>query len=128
MSLSAKDAAEQVGMSKQGIIKAIRSGKLSAAKDDNGEWKIDPAELFRVYDAVNPANSNQNKQVSDSIQVVNGVSSGEIELLRELVQDLKEDKNRLLGIIEEQAANIRLLTDQRPQEKRSFWSWLAGKS
>ena len=49
MSLSAKQAAEQVGLSKQGIIKAIKQGKLSAAKDDNGEWQIDPAELFRVY-------------------------------------------------------------------------------
>jgi hypothetical protein len=49
MSLSAKQAAEQVGLSKQGIIKAIKQGKLSATKDDNGEWQIDPAELFRVY-------------------------------------------------------------------------------
>jgi hypothetical protein len=49
--LSAREAAEQVGLTKQAIIKAIRKGTLSGEKDVSGEWRIDPAELFRVYQA-----------------------------------------------------------------------------
>jgi hypothetical protein len=49
MSLSAKETPERVGGTKPGFLKAIRQGKLSATKDHNGEWRIDPAELFRVY-------------------------------------------------------------------------------
>ena len=48
--LSAKEAATAVGMTKAGIIRSIHTGKLSATRSDNGQFVIDPAELFRVYD------------------------------------------------------------------------------
>jgi hypothetical protein len=38
--ISAHEAAEQVGMSKAGILKAIKTGKSSAQKDTSGEWRI----------------------------------------------------------------------------------------
>ncbi len=47
--LSLKDAAETVGMTKPALFKAIKSGRLSATRDDKGQYQIDPAELFRVY-------------------------------------------------------------------------------
>jgi hypothetical protein len=34
---------------KSAIFKAIKNGRISASKDDKGQWMIDPAELFRVY-------------------------------------------------------------------------------
>lgn len=49
MTLSLKEAAEAVGMTKPAILKAIQRGSLSATRDDNNQWQIDPAELFRVY-------------------------------------------------------------------------------
>src|SRR5690606_19941946 len=52
MALTAKEAAEQVGLSKAAILKAIRTGKISAQKDYNGEWRIEPSELFRRYTPV----------------------------------------------------------------------------
>jgi hypothetical protein len=42
-------AAAAVGRNKTAILRAIESGRVSAAKDENGEWQIDPAELHRVY-------------------------------------------------------------------------------
>src|SRR5215207_2896706 len=44
-----KEAAEAVGMGKPAILKAIQKGRISAKKDDHGQWWIDPAELHRVY-------------------------------------------------------------------------------
>ena len=35
-------AAAAVGRNKIAILRAIKSGKVSAAKDENGEWQIDP--------------------------------------------------------------------------------------
>jgi hypothetical protein len=42
-------AAAAVGRNKTAILRAIKAGKISVAKDDNGEWQIDPAELHRIY-------------------------------------------------------------------------------
>lgn len=135
MVLSAKEAAEHVGMSRQAIIKAIRRGKISAVKNHNGEWQIDPSELFRVYKSVDSVYSNTKGQVEDRIQEVTGVSSSEIKLLRELIEhlktdkeDLKADRERLLKLLEEQSASLKALTDQRtPERPKGFWRWLVGR-
>jgi predicted site-specific integrase-resolvase len=42
-------AAAAVGRNKTAIVRAIKAGKISVAKDENGEWQIDPAELHRIY-------------------------------------------------------------------------------
>lgn len=42
-------AAKEVGTSKTSIHRAIKSGKLSASRNDDGTFSIDPAELFRAY-------------------------------------------------------------------------------
>jgi excisionase family DNA binding protein len=47
--LSLREAAEQTGVSKSTIFRAIQSGRMSAARNDDGNFAIDPAELFRVY-------------------------------------------------------------------------------
>ena len=42
-------AAPVMGRNKIAILQAIKTGKISDAKDENGEWQIYPAELHRVY-------------------------------------------------------------------------------
>ena len=42
-------AAAAVGRNKTAILRAIKAGKISVSKDENGEWQIDPAELHRIY-------------------------------------------------------------------------------
>jgi hypothetical protein len=42
-------AAAAVGRNKTAILRGIENGKISAARDENGELQIDPAELHRVY-------------------------------------------------------------------------------
>jgi hypothetical protein len=36
-------------MVKTSIFRAIKSGRLSGARDDLGQWRIEASELFRVY-------------------------------------------------------------------------------
>ena len=45
-------AAAAVGRNKNAILRAIKAGKISAFKDENGEWHVEPAELHRVLSAI----------------------------------------------------------------------------
>ena len=49
MALSIREAASEVGVSKSTVLRAIQRGRLSAARDDDGNYNIEPSELFRVY-------------------------------------------------------------------------------
>jgi ATP-dependent exoDNAse (exonuclease V) beta subunit len=47
--LSLKQAALRVGKGKSTLQREIKAGKLSATRDEKQRYKIDPAELARVY-------------------------------------------------------------------------------
>jgi hypothetical protein len=53
-------AAASVGRNKAAILRALEAGKISAAKDKNGEWQIDPAELHRIYPPLRSASTPGN--------------------------------------------------------------------
>ena len=52
--LTLLEAAEQTGTSKVDIWRAIRAGMLSAQRTQDGDFAIDPAELFRVFETQRP--------------------------------------------------------------------------
>ena len=54
MSYTLGEAARSTGKSKTTILRAIRSGKVSAEKTVNGTWLIEPAELHRIYPEAPP--------------------------------------------------------------------------
>jgi hypothetical protein len=45
-------AAKAVGMSKTSILRSIKAGRISAGRDELGQWAIEPCELHRVYPAL----------------------------------------------------------------------------
>ena len=55
MSYSLSNAAAACGVYKSPVLRSIKSGRLTATKDALGQWRIEPAELHRVYP---PAQSN----------------------------------------------------------------------
>src|SRR3954454_2739548 len=52
MAYSLKQAADATGRTKPTVLRAIQTGKISARKNEMGEWEIEPAELHRVYPPV----------------------------------------------------------------------------
>jgi excisionase family DNA binding protein len=52
MSYSLGEAAKELGVSKPTVQRAIKSGKLSAIRRDDGSYDIDPAELRRAFPTV----------------------------------------------------------------------------
>ena len=139
MHLSAKEASEQIGLSKQALINAIRKGKISAAKDGNGEWKIDPSELFRAYPSANQVGGKNDAKFDDALHHVDNDLRVEVATLRERQFSFErereqfssqiEDLRRRLDISDEERRRLTaILTDQRASSKRPFWSWLVGRN
>jgi predicted site-specific integrase-resolvase len=42
-------AAAATGVNRSTVLRAIKAGRLSAQRDEQGGWQIDPAELHRVF-------------------------------------------------------------------------------
>jgi len=63
--ISIREAALETGKAKPTILKAIKSGRLSAAKNVKGEWEVAPVELFRVYPAINPKSDSSLDDVTN---------------------------------------------------------------
>lgn len=49
MGLTLRQAADMCGRSRSTIHRALKSGKLSGVRSDDGAWSIDPSELARVF-------------------------------------------------------------------------------
>ena len=113
------------GLTKQAIIKAIRKGTISAVKDEAGEWRIEPAELFRVYQAVATVDGNQQATVdSPGLQREIAFRDDKIAVLQEQIDDLRRRLDD--SEAERRQAQERLtalLTDQRPATRRKWWPW-----
>lgn len=134
--LTVSDAALQVGVTRQTIFKAIKSGKLSATQNNRGHMQINVVELLRVYGELqSPDQVAQNKanrvQQSPALPASAGLQlelermkllierkDFELEQMRERVAELKtreqqanEERLRVFGLLEQQT---RLLAAPAP--------------
>jgi hypothetical protein len=150
-------AAKETGKAKGTISKAIHSGRLSANRDNNGNYAIDPAELFRVYPANsnatgsgNPKNEQQetpNELIAlrakvDSLQEQSKQARETVEDLRRRLDEAereRRDKDRALtalltdqrdrsGDVAQLKAELEAQAAQLAAERqRGFWSRLVGR-
>ena len=130
MGYSLGEAAKEIGVSKPTVQRAIKSGRLSATRRDDGSYDIDPAELRRAFPAVTPSRNV-------TIDMQHGETAGdsralqaEIDGLREQVALLKDERDDLRRRLDAEAEERRrvtaLLTDQRPAAPRRRWWRLRG--
>lgn len=128
--LTLAEAANETGLTRSAIFKSIKSGKLSASKDGQGHFQIDPAELFRVYKPFN-------KETSTSKQQETAKETGEtrelrtrLDMMSQLVRQVEGERDDLRRRLDEEAAERRkltaLLTHQPEPSRPSFWRWLFG--
>lgn len=121
MSYTLGDAAKAVGKSKTTLHRAIKSGRISATKSDDGSYSIDPSELHRVFPPVTqvtpsealPRNvtehqSNTLETLRIQLEAQKKERERERELLQETIADLREDRDKW-----RQQATA-LLEDHRP--------------
>lgn len=91
--LTLGQAAKEVGRSKTALTNAIKSGRLSSNKLDDGSYSIDPSELFRVYSPVDPVVAG--KHVHTLTTYVNPTGHIQTELLRDLIEQVKSERDDL---------------------------------
>lgn len=124
--LTLGQAAKQVGKSKGTISHAIKTGRLSVYEKTEGGYKIDPAELFRVFTPLNPQTGNSTVQAERS-------ETGSLDGL-EALQIKLEAAERLLADREQTITDLRKRLDQltllipAPAPKKSFWARIFSKS
>jgi hypothetical protein len=131
--LTLAEAAKETGLTKPAIFKSIKNGKISASKDERGQWMIDPAELFRVYAPISKKETIEQQTGNLSLLL----KLKELETKLEVTDKRLLDKDREVDDLKAQRDHwrtqaeqiTRLLADGREREKKSsFWMWLLGKS
>lgn len=129
-------ASKATGKSKSTLSRDIKNGKISAVRQDDGSYRIDPAELHRVYPPVSfgvAGNGSIERSATGFDTHWNPTFQREAEVLREVhdrerrqlertIDDLRADRDHW-----RQQATA-LLTDQRPVASTSGKGryWLAG--
>lgn len=123
--LTLGQAAKETGVSKTAISRAVKSGRISAQRSDNGDYQIDPAELFRVY----PVTSNGDRKAErDTTPKDDSGLQGVCDVLRELIGQIEAERDDLRRRLDSSEAARELeaeerrrlsyiLTDQRQQPK-----------
>jgi hypothetical protein len=107
-------------MSRQGIMKAIHQGKLSAQKDLNGQWQIEPVELFRVYQPVSGTQPEATSGTEDTPKSATVARERENEILWKMLADkddvIEDLRARLDSEAEERRKLTMILTDVQHQQ------------
>lgn len=112
MKLSISEAARRAGVNRTTLHRRIEKGDISKEIGSDGKPVIDLSELARLYPSVvKPEQAQQEKQHPVE-QIATDALLRENNLLRETVDDLRKERDRLIGVVETQT---RLISDQRPQ-------------
>lgn len=113
--LSQRDAAQQWGVSRATVQRAIRAGKLSLTP----EKRIDPSEMLRVYgEPIRPA--SQQTRPDESTHDPARIASLQAEI---------QSRDREIKLLEQNLVDLRsqvqMLTHDRPR-RRAWWPWSRG--
>jgi hypothetical protein len=132
MAYTLTQASRACSKSKATLLRAIRSGRLSAARDDRaGSWLIEGSELHRVFPPGTPEPGTGTRD--DALRTPDRTAELEarisemreaaqlrdatIEDLRRRLDRADDERDRLHA----ELMQVRLLADQRP--RRGWWRW-----
>lgn len=111
MELTLNQAAKECGRAKSTLSKAIKTGKLSAETQDDGSYRIAPAELFRVFPKVETGDH--------SLPTANPTANA--EMAREIgrLEEKLKNAERVVAILEADKADLK--------EQRDKWQATADR-
>ena len=93
-------ASQATGCAKSTILRAIRAGRISATRDELGQWSIDPAELFRVFPALaipgaETAVAAHNATAENTPMARDATTDVLVAELRQVIADLRHGQDDL---------------------------------
>ena len=123
MSYTLGMAAKATGKSKTTIQRAIAKGSISAHKEKNGRYSIDPSELYRVFPMVSTDTASQPSQVDTSrlldetpLQVKVDALEAMLEREREALTEMRSERDAW-----KQQATALLAAPEK--KRRRWWPW-----
>lgn len=137
MGLTLGEASKQTGKSKATLSRAIKNGRISAQKQDDGSFSIEPSELFRAYKRVydetlattrnttNETTHNTTSTPEKDIEIA--TLRAELSAARDKIDDLKRQADEIREDRDawKHQAN-RLLAAPVREKKFSIWQRLFG--
>jgi hypothetical protein len=136
MAYTLTQASRACGKSKATLLRAIRSGRISAARDEvAGSWLIEESELHRVFppgSAVPGTDTSDDAPRTPDRTAELEARIAEMQASARLRDDTIADLRRRLDTATEQLGDalqqVRLLTDQRAAvpaapPRQSWWPW-----
>lgn len=115
MSYTLGTAAKATGKSKTAIWRAISNGKISASKDVNGQYQIEPAELHRVFP---PVSCDETETVDLEQSAMTGGTDVNAQMLALELRILKDERERERERLQNQIDDLRHRLDDEAAERR----------
>lgn len=120
--MTLNQAAKACGRSKSTLLEAIKTGRLSAYRNDINQWEIQPAELFRVYpirsetEQSNTSRTPKTEQSNSEPTTKPNTQNGLLFLLKK--EQVERDRERKQ--LEETIADLRKRLDASEAERRQL--------
>ena len=115
MTLTLAEAAQATGLNRSTILRAIKSGKISGARDESGSWSVEPVELHRVF----PPASATPKAAPQDAQTDTLVAE-----LRAQLAEMRSQRDAWQGIAERLALSAPRQPEPEPkpaEARRPWW-------
>jgi hypothetical protein len=119
-------AARETGLSKTTIWRAVKAGKMSAVKNLDGDYEIDPAELFRVFPHKPSHQSQVMASSSESVSTTPEPTPDWLAVENEGLKKLIETHNAEIVRQEQTITDLRTRLDRAESERRDATNALRG--
>ena len=134
MAVTLGTAAQATGAAKSTILRAIKAGRISASRDETGQWQIQPVELFRVF----PALAIPGATAPSVPALPDATTDGMVKLLqdqladmRAQIADLREDRDHWREAFETTQRRLPVpalpdaTADETPRSRwQRAWRWM----
>ncbi len=117
MKFTLKQAADAVGKDRSTLLRAIKNGRMSASINDLGNYEVDAAELYRVFDAA--ARINANASNVDALPVQVDALQQQVQMQREFISTLE----KLLDEANSEKRRLMQLLEHKPQKSDASELW-----
>lgn len=121
MPLTLAEAAQATGLNRSTILRAIKGGRISGARDENGAWSVEPVELHRVF----PPASAKPEPVHQDAQ-----TDALVLELRAQLAEMRSQRDAWQSIAERLALSAPKPPEPAPKpaeaERRPWWRRLVG--
>lgn len=134
MHFTLTQAAKATGSSKSTINRALSSGRLSGERQPDGSYRIDAAELFRVFPA-KPTGTGVPTTVVTGLEPSSGTASEpperveprgdallqlELRMVRDQLERERQDRERDRSTYQDTIEDLRKRLDQEQEERRAL--------